>query len=392
MSPASRRQATGAAGAAPAAEVPRSQVLAYRVAAQQLDRPGDVEVTDLAVLDLGLQDSPAGTAVQSIAARTPDGTAGAGPDDLADGRRWVTAWAVRGAPHLLRTGDVRAMALATWPADATDAAARLAGYGTGLRKRGDDALDALRTAAEGMARVVDGEMTKGEASTAVTKALPDVCNEPCRGCGVVHISDQLMRLAGLPGGVALVPGASPATLRPLAGWAGVPDRQEGAGALVDAYLRLHGPATPKEVAGHLQTTQGAVKAAWPDGLAEVSIDGARAWLPEDRLDALLDAPPPDLVRLLPRSDPWLMARDRERLVPDTADRKAMWPVIGFPGAVLVDGEVAGTWRTKASGRRLAFTVAAFAPIPKRRRPAIEEEADRVARLRGAQEASVTYAT
>lgn len=167
MSPARRTRAkTGPAATAPAAEVPRSQVLAYRVAAQQLDRPGDVEVADLAVLDLGLQDSPAGTAAQSIAARTPDATPGASPDELADGRRWVTAWAVRGAPHLLRRGDVRAMALATWPADATDAAARLAGYGAGVRKRGDDALDALRTAAEGMARVVDGEMPKGEASTA----------------------------------------------------------------------------------------------------------------------------------------------------------------------------------------------------------------------------------
>lgn len=370
--------------------VERAQALAYRVVAQGLDRPGD-DVADLAVLDLGIQDSPAGTAAESVAARTPPGAPGTRPGALADGRRWVTAWAIRGAPHVLRVGDVRAMALATWPADPADAAARLAGYGAGLRKRGQDALAALRVAAEGMARVVGGRMTKGEASTAVTKALPDICNEPCRACGVVHISDQLMRLAGLPGGVALVPGASPATLTPISRWAGVPDEQEGAGALVEAYLRLHGPATPKEVAGYLQTTQAAVKAAWPDGLAEVSVDGRKAWLPEDRLDALRDAPRPELVRLLPRSDPWLMGRDRERLVPGAAHRKALWPVIGFPGGVLVDGEVVGTWRTKSQGRCVAFTIDPFTRVPKAARTAIEREASLVAQLRGAEDALVTYA-
>jgi hypothetical protein len=393
---ATRRAGAARAGRAgpggPALTLARGQALGYRVVAQGLDRPAGVGVADLAVLDLGLQDSPAGTAAQSIAARTPGATPGTDPADLADRARWTTVWAVRGAPHLVRSREVRALALATWPADAADAAARLAGYGTGIRKRGEDALAVLRAAAEGLARVVGGEMTKGEASTAVTRALPGVCSEPCRACGVVHISDQLMRLAALPAGVALVPGASPATLRPLAGWAGPPGHQEGAGALVEAYLRLHGPATPRDVAGYLQTTQGAVKAAWPDGLVEVSIDGRRAWLPEDRIDALRTAPPPELVRLLPRSDPWLLARDRELVVPSAAHRKALWPVIGFPGGVLVDGEVAGTWRTKASGRRLAVTVQPFRAIPRAARAAIEDEAARVAGLRGAAEATVTYAS
>jgi Winged helix DNA-binding domain len=369
--------------------VDRAQALAYRVVAQGLDRPGD-DVTDLAILDLGIQDSPSGTAAESVAARTPPGAPGTGPGALTDGRRWLSAWSVRGAPHVMRKGDVRAMALATWPADPADAAARLAGYGAGLRKRGDDALEALRAAAEGLAGVVDGRMTKGEASTAVTKALPAVCNEPCRACGVVHISDQLMRLAGLPAGVALVPYATPATLTPLPQWQGVPERQEGAGALVEAYLRLHGPATPKDVAAYLQTTQAAVKAAWPDALAEVTVDGRTAWLPEDRLDALRDAPRPELVRLLPRSDPWLMGRDRERLVPGAAHRKALWPVIGFPGGVLVDGEVVGTWRTRSRARGVAFTVEPFARITKKARKAVEREALLVAELRGADDAVVTY--
>ena len=383
-------------GAVP--EVSRAGALAYRVAAQQLDRSGGDaagDLADLAVLDLGLQDSPPGSAAASLAARTragSDAAAAATPERLDDARRWVTVWAVRGAPHLLRRGDVRPMALATWPADAADAAARLAGYGQGVRKRGGDALAALRAAADAMARAVPERMAKGDASGATTREGPDDLSEYCRGCGTVHISDQLMRLAALPAGLAVDQSTTPLTLRPMPGWEGVPERQEGASDLVLAYLRLHGPATPKDVAAYLQTTQAAVKAAWPAGdLAEVRVDGRRAWLPADRLDALLGAPDPEVVRLLPRSDPWLMGRDRELLVPDAAHRKALWPVLGFPGAVLVDGEVAGTWRTKAAGKRLDLTVARFRPLTKGERAAIEDEAARVAALRGHADARVTYA-
>ena len=377
-----------------AVEVSRDQVLAYRVAAQQLDRPPGVAVTDLAVLDLGIQDSPAGTALLSLAARVPPGGEAAADVTaaaLADGRRWATVWAVRGAPHLLRAGDVRAFAAATWPGSPDDAAARLAGYGAGLAKRGEDALAALRTAAAGLRGVVTQPMTKGDASTAATRALPALCSEPCRSCGTVHISDQLMRLAALPAGLQVDASTKPLTLRPIARWPGVPDEQSGAAALVEAYLRLHGPATPKEVAGYFQTTQGTVKEVWPDGLVEVRVDGARAWLPEDRVEGLRHAPRPDLVRLLPRSDPWLMARDRERIVPGEDHRKALWPTLGFPGGVLVDGEVAGAWRSKASGKRLDVTVTPFRRLRPAQRTLVEAEAALVAELRGHGDARVTYA-
>jgi hypothetical protein len=86
-----------------------------------------------------------------------------------------------------------------------------------------------------------------------------------------------------------------------------------------------------------------------------------------------------------------MGRDRERLVPGAAHRKALWPVIGFPGGVLVDGEVVGTWRTKSQGRCVAFTIDPFTRVPKAAKTAIEREASLVAQLRGAEDALVTYA-
>jgi len=382
--------AKGKAAEAPAAAISRVQALAYRVVAQQLDRPGVDDPADLAIADLGIQDSPAGTAALSVAARTAVPSGGEDPaTQLADGRRWVVTWAVRGAPHVLRADDVRAMAAATWPADADDAAARLAGFGAGTRKRGDDALAALRAAADALREVVGDTMTKGDVSNAVTKAVPKL-SQPCRSCGTTHISDQLMRLAVLPAGLRLDPMASPVTLRPIARWPGVPDEQEGAGAIVEAYLRLHGPATPKEVAAYLQTGQAAVKDVWPGGLAEVTVDGRRAWVPENALEALRRAPAPELVRLLPRSDPWLMARDRELLVPGAAHRKALWPTLGFPGGLLVDGEIAGTWRTKATAARLDVTVQPFRRLSPTVRTALEAEAQRVASVRAVPDVRVAY--
>ena len=65
-------------------------------------------------------------------------------------------------------------------------------------------------------------------------------------------------------------------------------------------------------------------------------------------------------------------------------------MLGFPGAVLVDGEVAGTWRTKAAGKRLDLTVARFRPLTAGEKATIEDEAARVAALRGHVDARVTF--
>jgi hypothetical protein len=60
----------------------------------------------------------------------------------------------------------------------------------------------------------------------------------------------------------------------------------------------------------------------------------------------------------------------------------LWPVLGRPGAVFVDGEVVGTWRPKASGAKLTIVVDEFAPLPAPARTQLEAEAERVAAVRG----------
>jgi hypothetical protein len=200
-----------------------------------------------------------------------------------------------------------------------------------------------------------------------------------------------MRVAALPAGVRLVPGASPATLEPIARWPGVPHRQEGADGLVRAYLHLYGPAVPGDVAAFLQTTARAVKAVWPEHLVEVSLAGRKAWLPEEDVDGLRAAElTRGVVRLLPRSDPWLLARDRELTVPGAAHRKVLWPALAWPGAVWTDGEVVAAWRTKAKAKDVAMSVEPFTKLSARVKRAIEDESANVAASRHVDQVTVSY--
>ena len=44
-------------------------------------------------------------------------------------------------------------------------------------------------------------------------------------------------------------------------------------------------------------------------------------------------------------------------------QKEVWRILGNPGALLLDGEIAGVWRAKVSGRkRVDLTVTAFVSV------------------------------
>jgi hypothetical protein len=87
------------------------------------------------------------------------------------------------------------------------------------------------------------------------------------------------------------------------------------------------------------------------------------------------------VRLLPPGDPYLQLRDRDLLVPDRQRQKEIWRMLGNPGVVLVGSEIAGTWRARASGKKLTLTVQPFeGKIPAK---ALQAEAERLAAVRGA---------
>lgn len=377
-------------------EVDRRQVLAYRIAAQELHRPAGRRLAELAVLGLGVQDSQVGTARLAVAARLdcdPAALAGQGFVDALQQAELTLAWSHRGAPHVHRRADLAWAAATLVPLSDADALARLSWQRGDLAQAGMPPTRALTTAAEALREVVDHTMTKGAASERVTQVLPPGLTRWCRGCQATHIHEQLMRLATLRAGIRLEPEVSPATLTPVPDFGAVvtgPDPAACARAVTE-YLRVHGPAGPAEAAGFLSTTKAVAAQVWPDGLAEVDVEGARLFLPEERVADLENPPEPAFVRLLPPLDPLVQARDRRTLVPDKGLHKAVWKVLGNPGVVLADGEIAGTWRAKARGRKtLEITVSTFAPLPPPIRSEVAAEAERMAALRGFPSATLQF--
>lgn len=358
-------------------EVGRERVLAYRAVAQELDRPAR-RPADLAVTELGVQDTPHGSARLALAARGVT----AFDDD-----RLELVWSMRGAPHLHRRAGLPALAAAIWPLSDADATRRIAGQ---IREGAKLGLAAFEAAARAFAEVVTAPTTRGEASRAVSDRVPAELTYDCGPCGARHVSGSLFQQAGLAGGVRLEVSGRATTLAPLPGWPGPPARAAGTTALVLTCLRLLGPATPADIAGFLGTTATALRPVWPEGLAEVRVEGRRAWLPPERLDALRGARRLPGVRLLPPGDPFLQARDRDVLVPDRARQSQLWRIIGNPGALLVAGDVAGTWRAKQASRGvLEVTVTPWAALPARARRELDEEAASVAAARGATDVRVT---
>jgi hypothetical protein len=362
-------------------EVDREQVLAYRIAAQGLHRE-ETDAAKLVVLDLGVQDSTRDTALLALVARL---NADVTEESLVDDQRLVLAWTHRGAPHFHRREELPTTISALVPLSEADAMARMGWQRKQVEEAGMGATDALFTAARAIRKAVDKTMTKGTASTAVTKLVPAALSYWCRGCQATHILEQLMRLATPHGRVRLEAGVSPATLTPLEGRSAIRTKPDvtAATAVVANYLRVHGPATVADAAGFVSTTKASIGPMWPDELAEVRVDGKPAFLPAEWLSELENPPEPELVRLLPPQDPFIQARDRALLVPHKARQKDVWKILGNPGVVLADGEIAATWRAKASGRkRLDFTISPFETVLSAARKAAEAEAERVAIARG----------
>jgi hypothetical protein len=78
------------------------------------------------------------------------------------------------------------------------------------------------------------------------------------------------------------------------------------------------------------------------------------------------------ARLLPSGDSFLLFQgaDRELLLPDAARRQALWTPRVWPGGVLVEGEIVGTWRRAGA----AVTVQPWQRLSPAGREAVEREA------------------
>ena len=346
----------------------RLDVLRFRIRAQELHR--DDGANDAAVLDLGVQDTGPDGAAWALVVRG----ASVPVEALA------LAWTLRGAPHFYRRAEITAVAAATAPWSDTDAAKRIFDAARPLKAAGIPILEALDVVAAEMRDIATKPIVKGEMSTQLTSRLDAPYLRECRPCQAIHTYEQPFRLAALRAGLELEPDTSPPVLRRIPRWRGpaanVPQHLDP----VRGVLRLLGPATPKLVAGYVDSPVGEVSARWPDDVETVEVDGRRLDMLADDVPALSGAESSGVVRLLGPFDLFLQGRDRDLVVPDPAARKDLWRTLGRPGAVLAGDEIVGSWRPRASGRKLRLAVSIWDGGDP---PAgIDAEAERLAAFRG----------
>jgi hypothetical protein len=167
-------------------------------------------------------------------------------------------------------------------------------------------------------------------------------------------------------------------------WRSVTDPDEAAPAAISRYLRAYGPATSGAfghwLAGgwfgkrHLRTWFGGRESE----LAEVGVDGERAYVLADDLDELASTSPTDAVRLLPGFDQYVLgAGTADGHVVPAARRTAVSRQAGWISpVVVVGGVVRGTWELDGSNVNIAWFGEAGRP-PRR---ALRSEVARLAAI------------
>ncbi|MBS1876715.1 MAG: winged helix DNA-binding domain-containing protein [Acidobacteria bacterium] len=142
--------------------------------------------------------------------------------------------------------------------------------------------------------------------------------------------------------------------------------------LARRYLHVFGPATAAGFARWAGIGAAEARGAFA-GLAGSLTPVGEGWiLSADEDGFRAPAGPAAPARLLPAGDAFylLWGADREALVADAGRRAGLWTSRVWPGALLVNGEVAGTWR-RAGGD---VTIAAWRRLSAGEREAVEREA------------------
>jgi hypothetical protein len=252
-----------------------------------------------------------------------------------------------------------------------------------------EALDRVSAAVRDS--LAGGPLPRDDFHQALRERLPPELLWWCRSCESHHVHPSLWRATGVRGVLAIVGREGRSAVFGLP--PEVPADGDPCAELARRFLRAYGPARPKLLAGWLGTTTGHATALWEraGAVAEVDLEGRRAWVLAEDAGALAAAERPTGVRLLANLDPLFGGRDREVLVPDPGLRKRIWTVIGGPGAVLADGAVVAVWRPAKQGRRLVVTVEPLGDLTPAQRDALATEAERVAPFRGAVRGEVQLA-
>jgi hypothetical protein len=317
-------------------DLTRTQILAYRRKVQALDErlprgSGSLRRAAWA----GLQDSMPRAALLSIHARV----AGTEPSTWED-PSLVQLWGPRFSAYVVAARDRAAFSLGRLP-------------------EGGKSLQVAEEMASRLREFLDGRtMGYGEAGD---------------GLGV---NPNRLRYAA-PTGTVLI--RWDGSRQPTIWTVPVPDvdPREARLELARRYLHVFGPTTGAAFArwagiGHRDGP--AAFDALGESLTPVRTPIGDRWiLATDELMLRAPTAPASAVRLLPSGDTFFLLHgaDRELVVPDAKRRSLLWTSRVWPGAVLVGGEIVGTWR-RAEGD---VTIQPWRRLTRAERDALDAEAE-----------------
>ena len=356
------------------------QVLAFRLARSGLaarDARGLAEAAACPASDFSRD-----AALLALAARA-EGVSREAYLEAVDAGDLVVAHVVRGAIHAVAPGDLALYGRALIARDDGELGAQLGRQVQRLAaEHGFAPTEALEEVAAATSDALKRgrKLSKDELHEELRQRVRADVMPWCKGCGSHHVAPMLWRYATVKAGVRL-----DSERRYTAG---KPGRTPAAREAVRRFLGFYGPATPGEFAEWAGLARTHAQRLWDDAasdLAEVRVGKRAAWLMQEDAGALGAPPAAEGVRLLPAGDPYLQKPNRPLLAPDAELRKRLFRPVASPGAVLIDGRLTGLWRVKAKGRKAEIDVE---PLERLRRADLEEEAQRVAQLRGADEATV----
>jgi hypothetical protein len=406
--------------------VTRDEVIAFRLGVHNLGErlPEDQAITATGVC--GIQDSPPGSALTALHARVENMTRQKLDGLIADEKSLVCTWAMRGAPFFFPTVDLSVFTTGMLPMTERSLRHFVLGVESSVDELGLDLGDLVGRAETEVRAILPGRrLTITELGAEVADRIAPTLTAAQRkvwenegpyakgqslGAGVVHFCVRILTLRQVlcfaPREGRRAPfvlhdewlgsddpsprrgtGAMPGTDSP----GRVSDPDDARRELLRRYLHSYGPSTRADFAAWLGIRSTEAQEWWDlvnDDLAEVDFDGRRWMLAED-VDTLKDATMPTGVRLLPPRDPYTQMRDRSTIV-EKKHHSDVWKTVGEPGALLIEGEVSGTWRARMKGTRLEVTLTPFASLAASLKKALTVEAEAIGALREAKKVDVTF--
>ncbi|MCI0399628.1 MAG: winged helix DNA-binding domain-containing protein, partial [Chloroflexi bacterium] len=323
----------------------------------------------------GVQAQEAPAAALAIRARCAGLTAGDVETARQQERSLVYTWLMRGTLHLVATEDLGWLLPLLGPLFTRQSRRQLElGLDEATRARGIRALRRLLAAR--------GPLTRAE----LTEAL---AGEGVRleGQAVYHLIHQ----AALAGIVCRGPerDGEPAYVL-VEEWLGslgpaLPPEQAAA-ELARRYLAGYGPARPEDLATWSGLSPGQARGAWQQiaaELLEVEIAGQPAWMLQEHV-AWLELPAgAPAVSLLPGYDAYLLGYHGRELAIAPEYARRLHPGGGLlRPAVLVNGVVVGTWKSKRKRKRkrLEIEVEPFEPLGPAVQAELQAEAEDIGRF------------